>query len=816
MKTGTMKKPGRYNIAILLAALLFAGSLSVSGQTYENWQDIKASYLRIKLKGTIQLHTEDTLELNRILNIPIDSINPYCRGLYTKLVSNLKEFRSKDSDGDRLSDIAEKITFHTNPDDKDTDKDRLEDGDEVFKYHTDPADDDSDDDGLKDGDEVDFGSDPNKPDTDDDKLNDSLEFVWKTDPNNKDSDGDGLEDGDEVFKYKTRPDTSDSDGDNINDSLELFKYHTNPNNPDSDDDKLSDGREVYVTKTDPNDPDTDKDGLSDGDEEINNSDPNNPDSDGDGLTDGAEVLEYGTLPDSVDTDGDGYNDSLEVYTKGWGPEYAIDPDKPGEEERNELKPHFEWARKNGRIPEGESFFYDRALAIDTNSNCYFANRFAKRVDLFTYDAEKKIDSNSISYEVNSNYGIIAAKLGPENIPFWSHKIVSGKDIIPTGMAVDRFNNCYLAGYFTKRFVIDDSIKVKGKGLNSFLIKFDGQGKYLWHEILNKHGGKNNKVYCQDIQVDSSGNLYMAGGFRGIFELNDSISVKTKNNDKNDIFIAKLDSSRQPLWIASAGGSDNHDMANALAVDKDGNIAITGQVGSDVVMFSSAAPDSTIDTVSTKENEDIFIAKYNRNGKYLWNIIAGGRDIDNGKDVCFDNNGNIYIASNFRKTLYIGEIRGRSAMKSKDIVVVKFNPQGVLDWYRHFGGSGDVDVHSIAADGENNIYIAGDFTKTLIALGNHRGKRMSPIKSKGEKDGFILKLNEDGEIIWDPIRFGEKHNGSIDIEGGEGATCIVVDPTGNYIYVSGFFSGASKIGDIELESIRYSNFISRLNRGKLGK
>ncbi len=809
MKNGTMKKAGSYYIVIYLAVFFFAGTPSFPVEPqYENWQDIKASYLRIKLKGTIELDTADVVELDRIANIGKENIEPYCRGLYARLSRDLEEFRSKDSDNDRLSDILEK-KYKTNPDDDDTDKDRLKDGDEVYVYKTNPADSDSDGDGLQDGDEVDFGSDPNKADSDSDRLNDSLEFFWKIDPNNKDSDGDGLEDGAEVWDYNTRPDTSDSDGDYLNDSLELFQYFTDPNNPDSDNDRLWDGDEINVTGTNPNNPDSDDDNLWDGFEKGVNADPNNPDTDGDGLLDGNEV-NYGLRPDTSDTDGDGINDYKEVNI--WGADYAIDPEKPGENERNELKPHLDWAINTGLVPESGSI-YQRALAIDKMGNCYFANRFKNDVELATYLAAKKVDSTSIHYEIDSKrHGIIVAKRQPGEVYPWAHKLYSGNNLIAVGIAVDSLNNCYLAGNFKDRFVIDDSIKIKGKGLNCFLIKFDHQGKYVWHRILNMPGRKSGKVFCQDIQADNNHNLYISGGFRGTLKLNDSIFIESYNKNKNDIFIAKLDSSGAPLWIAKAGGGGDHDMAHAMAVDKDGNIAITGQVGSEVVVFSSAIPGGTVDSATTKESEDIFVVKYDSNGKYLWNAIAGGKENDKGKDVCFDSNGYIYIAANFQGELYIRKTKGPRAIKLLDIVIVKFDSDGEFVRYSHFGGRGNVDVHSIVADEKNDIYIAGDFTKTLTA----KGTRMNPVTSKGQQDGFVLKINQDGQIIWDPIRFGEEHDGSLDIEGGEGATCIAVDQTGDHIYISGYFSGRSKIGDIELESIRYSNFLSRLNRGKLGK
>lgn len=69
-------------------------------------------------------------------------------------------FVLRDTDADGLSDEAEVLTYHTDPDKADTDGDGLSDGAEVLIYHTDPNNPDTDGDGHTDSQEIMAGTNP--------------------------------------------------------------------------------------------------------------------------------------------------------------------------------------------------------------------------------------------------------------------------------------------------------------------------------------------------------------------------------------------------------------------------------------------------------------------------------------------------------------------------------------------------------------------------------------------------------------------------------------------------------------------------------
>ena len=123
--------------------------------------------------------------------------------------------------------------------------------------------------------------------------------------------------------------------------------------------------------------------------------------------------------------------------------------------------------------------------------------------------------------------------------------------------------------------------------------------WLW--AINSGGVSSD--YAQCIAVDSEGNCYVTGYFR--FTATFGSTTLTGKGDK-DIFIAKADKDGNWLWAKKAGeGRD--DEGFGIAVDSEGNCYVTGYIALTEVDAGYA---------------DIFIAKFDKDGNWLWLKMVG--------------------------------------------------------------------------------------------------------------------------------------------------------------------------------------------------
>jgi len=101
----------------------------------------------------------------------------------------------------------------------------------------------------------------------------------------------------------------------------------------------------------------------------------------------------------------------------------------------------------------------------------------------------------------------------------------------------------------------------------------------------------------------------------------------------------------------------------------------------------------------------------------------------------------------------------------------------LQWVKEIGNTGWDQVSDIAIDGNNNIFLFGEFKGTVDF---DPGAGVYNLSSIGEEDAFICKLNDEGNLLW-VKQYGD--SAFVDKNGS-----LALDHSGN-VYVTGSFLGA---------------------------
>ena len=270
----------------------------------------------------------------------------------------------------------------------------------------------------------------------------------------------------------------------------------------------------------------------------------------------------------------------------------------------------------------------------------------------------------------------------------------------------------------------------------------------------------------DIDIDSSSNVYITGYFQGTVDFgNGDITA----SGGSDIFVLKLDSSGAFQWVYTAGGAGN-DNGKGIAVDTDGNILLTG-IFSQTIDFGGG-------TVSSEDEFDFFVLKLNSAGAYQWVYTAGSNGDDEGLSIDTDSNNNSYITGYVKVGVDFGVTHNfyADSDNSGGIFVLKLNSEGVPQWANKYGKCSTEIGYGIAVDSSGNSYITGKFGCNT----NFGGITLS---NNGGSDYFVLKLNSAGVSQWAYSVGSSFQDIGYD---------IAIDSSGNS-YTTGRFAGTINFG-----------------------
>lgn len=219
----------------------------------------------------------------------------------------------------------------------------------------------------------------------------------------------------------------------------------------------------------------------------------------------------------------------------------------------------------------------------------------------------------------------------------------------------------------------------------------------------------------------------------------------------DYATVKYNGSGVQQWVARYNGRGNFgDYAWGIAVDGSGNVYVTGYSAS-LNMYPY--------------NYDYTTIKYNSSGVEQWvtHYNGPGNEWDRAYYVVVDDSGNVYVA-------------GHSAAYSispynYDYATVKYNSLGVQQWIARYNGPGnsDDDIYGIALDDAGNVYVTGH----------------SPGSGTGN-DYATIKYNASGVEQWVARYNGPGNSGDV-------ARALAVDDSGN-VYVTGNTTGLGNYYD----------------------
>jgi hypothetical protein len=278
----------------------------------------------------------------------------------------------------------------------------------------------------------------------------------------------------------------------------------------------------------------------------------------------------------------------------------------------------------------------------------------------------------------------------------------------------------------------------------------------------------------DVDIDAGGNTYVAG-----FTLSRDLPVpggaKREFGGLSDAFVAKLSrDGRRIVWSTFLGGRDV-DVANGMAIDRSGNVYVTGRTASPDFPTTGGALQRGIRGHSCQGEpcHDAFVTKLAPDGRIVYSTFLGGSANEEGIGVAVDAQGSAYVTGNTDSSDLPTKSAAQPTFQSPpcqgdlpcpyDVFASKLNPSGSeLVYSTYLGGHATETSGGIAVDTNNRAYVTGttrsaDFPSTRTIGSPMSIHRCGPPPGEPCLNAFVVKLGQSGSRLHYSTLLGGSEN-----------------------------------------------------------
>ena len=338
------------------------------------------------------------------------------------------------------------------------------------------------------------------------------------------------------------------------------------------------------------------------------------------------------------------------------------------------------------------------------------------------------------------------------------------------------------------------------GIDCAIVKYAPNGSVVWaRHVSGPAAGASSTVVItpHGITTDADGNVIVIGYF-GIAGSATQTTVdfdpgpgtaNLTNTGGWDPFVWKMDAAGNFLWARSFGSTTPNTATDErcwdVAADSTGNIYVSGFIagtydldaGAGVAPFTSAG------------ERDNFLTKYDSTGNYVWGFtVPDAGDAATAikeNSVCLDGGGHVFFAGHFNGTADFDPGAGTSNLTSAglaDLFVARYDAvTGASQNAVRIGGTfNDTAPPGTMRCNANHLYMTGRFRGTVDL---NPGAGVNSVTNPGTTDNiWVGSYDANLAFRWG---FGIASGNGLD-----GGHRVDFDPTGNGLYVAGWFSGVT--------------------------
>lgn len=348
---------------------------------------------------------------------------------------------------------------------------------------------------------------------------------------------------------------------------------------------------------------------------------------------------------------------------------------------------------------------------------------------------------TVNHQIEWKKKITALSIGTNNIAIRS----------------DFLGNLFISSNFVGSLSMDSVTYASAGGGNMFLMKLNSQGIFQWL----KHS-TGSATFASGLSVDTQNNIYVTGRINGDTYIEGN---HLGNADGFFFYISKFDTDGNLLWITG-----NFAGFNAPKITTDtfnysyvsGTFNYTAQFGNTTL----TATDSTHNGAS-----DIYTAKIDPFGNWVWAIKAGGEGTDEFADLYMDSQNNLYITGYTESpSANFGDITITNPALGDNYFAAKYDSDGNALWAVS-GGNPNGFGKQICADKQGNTYLS------------HSGS-------------YLSKYDANGNLLWSQ---NKPYTVNLD---------MVADDSGS-VYITGYFSNSVSFDSYTFTAAQKQMYVAQL-------
>ncbi len=295
----------------------------------------------------------------------------------------------------------------------------------------------------------------------------------------------------------------------------------------------------------------------------------------------------------------------------------------------------------------QAFFLIKGIDTDNDGNIYIGGSIQNNGTTFELDFDPGVGQSVITNDefgtsFIAKYTSIGDFLFVKSMPSGS----GGNQNRLIDLKLDSQDNIWITGDMNGvtdfdadegEFIVDEN------GKYIFLGKYDTNGNFIFVRTMTGPGTK----FCREIAIDAFDNVYITGEFRDSLYFGTSSEEFTLFSQTNsEPFLTKYSNAGELIFAFDLDSDPTVNNANSprtIATDQLGYVYISGYLR----RSCDFDPSANEFIVSPQNDYEVFIAKYDEQGNFIYAFITAGSTFSFALDMDVNNQGELAVTGLFR-------------------------------------------------------------------------------------------------------------------------------------------------------------------------